>query len=136
MATLSQTSSGLDVSGGTSGTLSLTSVASGSLMIVVVCDADANAVTFAVTDDIGNDWRRAVGKSGTEWALRNMVLPECHRGFTDNNRYGVQFDNLYRPCSGMDGQRRDVDARHDERRQLDTGAVRNESRHVWQCGAH
>lgn len=65
MATLSQTSSGLDVSGGTSGTLSLTSVASGSLMIVVVCDADANAVTFAVTDDIGNDWRRAVGKSGT-----------------------------------------------------------------------
>lgn len=65
MATLEQTSSGLDVNGGTSGTLSLTSVTSGNLMIVVVADADANTVTFQVTDDLGNDWRRAVGQSGS-----------------------------------------------------------------------
>lgn len=65
MANLLQTSSGLDVLGGTSGTISMTGVASGSLLYVVVADADANTVTFTVSDDLGNDWQRAVGQSGS-----------------------------------------------------------------------
>lgn len=57
---LVQTGTALEVTGGTSGTIGLTSVSAGNLLTLVVDDIGGNASTFSVSDDKGNTWAQAV----------------------------------------------------------------------------
>lgn len=59
-AALVQTGTAINISGGTSGNITLTSVAAGNLLVVYADDIDGASATFSVSDDKGNTWASAV----------------------------------------------------------------------------
>lgn len=59
-AALVQTGTALNVGGGTSGTITLTGVAAGNLLVVYADDIDGLGATFSISDDQGNTWAQAV----------------------------------------------------------------------------
>lgn len=79
---LVQTGTAINVGSGTSGTITLTGVAAGNLLIVYASDVDGTGVSFSVSDDQGNTWASAVANDNSGYSSAILYCLSAAAGTT------------------------------------------------------